>query len=295
MKQALTLWVTLLLLLVTASVASSELQWRHHEDFNIVQESSSQNADYRLTLGELKKANSRWRAEREQRLSGLVHRITLEFPEDYSADDLFAFYRQQLQQLGGRELYFCLQRRCGSSSAWANERFHIRQLYGQDSEQAYTAFELSNVDGSHTYVALYSVQRGNKRNYVQLDSVRTQQNVRISSSADALIARWQDGQAFTFVDAMSEQGLDQEHLDSLVSALTSKRNWSVALVAHDFSVQTLQVQRSRSTEAAERVRQQLIAAGVDADRLQAFGLGGLVPSVRLGDRVSLLQVVAVNR
>ena len=112
MKHALTLWVTLLFLSVTASVASSELQWRHHEDFNIVQESSNPNADYRLTLGELKKANSRWRAEREQRLSGLVHRTTLEFPEDYSADDLFAFYRQQLQQLGGRELYFCLQRRC---------------------------------------------------------------------------------------------------------------------------------------------------------------------------------------
>lgn len=252
--------------------------------------------DYRLMLSDLKKVNSRWRAEREQRLGGQLRRKTLELGEDDSAEEVFNYYRRQLLQLGGRELFHCRSRNCGSSNAWANTRFHVKQLYGLDGDQYYSAFEVIEEEGSRTYVALYAVRRGNNRNYLQLDVLTTRETPRISSSPDAIVERLEAGQAFSFIDALQDDGgLDAGHLESLVKVMKRKRSWVVGLVGHNYSVRSLAEQRQQSLQMVAAVKQQLVDAGVDADRIEVFGLGGLVPGVRLGQRESLFQVVLISR
>ena len=252
--------------------------------------------DYRLTLGNLKKINSRWRADREQRLGGFLTRKTFELQEDDLVADVFGYYRRQLLQLGGRELFYCRSRDCGSSNAWANTRFHIKQLYGLDSDQYYSAFEVIDSDDLRSYVALYAVRRGNNRSYLQLDVLKTRETPAISSSADSIVERLAAGQSFSFVDLLpNNEGLEATHLSSLVDVMKRKRSWSIAVVGHDFSTQTLQKQRANSLLLASRVKQQLEAGGIDPNRIEVFGLGGLVPGVRLGQRESVLQVVVIAR
>ena len=239
---------------------------------------------YRLTLGELKKANNQWRAEREQRLSGELQRKTLEMEPGIGSDEVFDYYRRQLQQLDGRELFYCQGRRCGSSNSWANTRFKIKQLYGLDQTQLYSAFEVQAQEGSRSYVALYGVRRGNKRHYVQLDVVTTNQMVEISSSPEVIQQQLEQGLSFTLPGIQAaDQSLAPEHMDSVLQALKYRRHWTVAIVGRDYGKFTLEEQRARSLALADRVRQQLLDAGLDEQQVQSFGIGSLIPP-RSGQR-----------
>lgn len=241
-------------------------------------ESREQAEDYRLTLGELKKANSQWRAEREQRLGGELYRRTFELDAGITATEVFEYYRQQLVQLKGRELFHCQSRRCGSSNSWANTRFRIKQLYGLDQSQLYSAYEVIAEGQQRAYVALYGVRRGNKRSYVQLDVLTTDQYVAISSSPDVIVQRLSEGQVFSLPGIRDEeQLLESVHLESLKSVLSQRRHWTIALVGHNFSKLPLSQQREKSLTLAQGVREQLLALGVKPGRVHAFGVGGLMP------------------
>lgn len=252
--------------------------------------------DYRLGLGSIEKVNNRWRLEREQRLSGELHRRTFELSEENAVDEVFSFYRQQLLKLSGRELFYCEARGCGSSSAWANTHFHIKQLYGLDSDQYYSAFEVIASDDSRTYVSLYAVLRGNKRVYLQIDALKTTESPRIYSSSETIVERLEQGESVSFVGAYQADGrLDGQFFAALVEVLDQYPTWIIGLVGHDFSPLPFEQQRSQSLAMSSTVKQQLIAAGVKPERVQVFGLGGLVPASRIGKSETNIQVVLIGR
>ncbi|NIB41346.1 DUF4892 domain-containing protein [Pseudomaricurvus alkylphenolicus] len=249
--------------------------------------------DYRLTLGEMKKVNNQWRPEREQRLTGELQRKTLELEKGYDVGEVFDYFRQQLLQMGGRELFACQSRRCGSSNSWANIRFGIKQLYGLDQHQFYSAIEVGAA-GDRSYVALYAVQRGNKRSYVQIDTISTAEQLAVSSSPEVIAQRLRDGRSFVLPGiAVDQRALAEAHLPALVAALRSDRGWNLALVAHDFEDGTLEQQQQRSLQLAKTVRQQLLDAGVAEGRVVARGLGSLVPGAKSRGQVSV-EVVLVR-
>ncbi len=285
--------LAVLAFLVSSHVAALALVTYPHATLLFEQRKSVD--DYRLTLGNLKKIDSRWRADREQRLTGDLHSRTFELSEDNSAKEVFNYYRKQLLQLGGRELFYCESRNCGSSNAWANTRFHVKQLYGLDSDQYYSSFEIIEDNDLRSYVALYAVRRGNNRNYVQLDVLQTRETPRISSSVEAIEERLREQQSFTFVDAiLPDGGLEEGHLKSLQGLLRRHRTWVIGLVGHNYAAQPLAEQQRQSLAMVVAIKEQLLASGVEADRVQVFGLGGLVPAVRLGKREALFQVVLIS-
>lgn len=269
------------------------------DDFSgatVIFESDEKVDNYRLGLGAIKKIDSRWTLEREQRLSGQLSRQTLQFSEESSIEEVFEHYRQQLLQMSARELFFCQTRRCGSSNAWANTHFHIKQLYGLDSDQYYSAFEIIAADDSRSYVALYGVRRGNKRNYLQIDTLKTTQAPRIFSSAEAIVERLREGQSVSFVDAFLDDGqLDEQHLMSLMNVMRRHPSWVVGVVGHNFSPQPFAQQLAEAENMVLKVKQQLVSKGVDATRLQTFALGGLVPGVRVGKQENLMQIVLIGQ
>lgn len=129
-------------------------------------------SDYIIALGKYKKRNGRWSPETSRRVQGELIRYTLEIPKHNSEADVFAFYRDQLPQQA-QSLFACTSRACGDSNNWANDHFGVKQLYGTNTSQHYAVFSLQHADDSVTYITIYTVRRGNRRLYSQLDILRS--------------------------------------------------------------------------------------------------------------------------
>lgn len=133
----------------------------------VVAETSFEPTFYRLALGPQKKISNVWRAEYSANYSGQLRRLTLELPAGFTREEVLSFYLQALELEDAELLYGCGGRDCGSSNSWANSHFNIKQLYGLDQAQEYRAYKT----GSNEWLVLYWVQRGNKRQYIQLEQL----------------------------------------------------------------------------------------------------------------------------
>ena len=142
----------------------------HHQADTIYSEEKTLQR-YSLALGIYKKIDNRWQPEESLRLkAGKLTRYTLTLDENYSAEEVFAFYHQQLPAQQVSTLFTCEGRDCGSSNVWANNHFKIRQLYGLDQFQFYGVYQWQSESTSPVhYITLYAVRRGNGRIYTQID------------------------------------------------------------------------------------------------------------------------------
>lgn len=257
---------------------------------------------YLLALSTYKKVGGTWSAEREQRISGDVSRRTLELGENYSAREGFEFYRKQLEQFSMRELFACEQRECGGSINWANNHFNVIQLYGLDQHQYYGAYEVVE-DGRIYYASLYSVRRGNRRVYVQLDLVRTQTGGHQTLAMNPATFRHNLQESRFFVlpglEVTGSGGdwqvsVSDGAIEALAALLRQEPQWHIALVGHDYGVGTLEEQKTHSLQYAETVREALVKKGVDDKRVSVHGLGSLAPAGR-GERSARVEVVRLTQ
>ncbi|MYM62740.1 DUF4892 domain-containing protein [Pseudomaricurvus sp. HS19] len=247
--------------------------------------------DYPFTLGGLKKINGQWVADKEYRLTGELERHSYQVEGHYGYQEVFEYYRKQLLQQGAQELYRCDAFRCGSSNAWANSRFMVKQLYGLDQYQSYAAFTLQDEQGEmQNYVALYAVQRGNRRNYVHLDVIRSPERLGLISSAEVVEAQLQQGHSFLLPEG--EQLAEQ--LKIVATLMSRKPGWHLAVVGVDSEEAPLSQQLERSRARAEEVSAQLVSQGVAADRLQLFGLGGVLPDLLRGKQKQAVYLTRIR-
>ncbi|WP_210395444.1 DUF4892 domain-containing protein [Motiliproteus sediminis] len=234
----------------------------------IVEYQQQVSPEYRLALGPMKKVNGVISAERSRALAGALVRVTYRIPDGHGSEEAFGFMRQQLDNAGYRSLYLCEGRRCGSSNQWANTQFGIAQLYGLDRQQWYGAFE--DV-ASQRVIALYAVQRGNKRVYLHLDLVKQGSNAASSSVVTSQLNRGER--------LYVELG---DPLDSLAASINQLLNQQpgavLRLVGHSNRGGDLAARIASSRVDAERVRDRLIVLGVPAVALEAHGVGDLVPA-----------------
>ncbi|WP_439133642.1 DUF4892 domain-containing protein [Pseudomaricurvus sp.] len=284
------LCITSLFTLWGASVSAFSLA--HFERASVMFESQSEVTDYILTLGTLKKVDGRWRAEREQRLSGQLSRLTQELEERRSEEEAFEFYRDQALKMGGQELFLCESRRCGSSGTWANQRFDIKQLYGLDQYQHYSALAINLKDGQQAYIALYAVRRGTGRSYVQVDILTTSNRINLFSSSEVVTERLRGGREFRLPELTDGQ-LEPEQLEAVVNALRVQRSWYIGIVGLDVAAGTIEQQQARSLESATRVLKQLVEGGISEDKLRAYGVGGLAPNSIPDDRETSVNLVKI--
>lgn len=292
-----------LVLLLTAGVLfAAELPVQNYHNARVIFESSGETDEYVLALGSYKKIAGSWRVDRQQRLSGKLARYTLELPEGHSASNGFDFYLDQLQNFNFRELFRCKSRDCGTSNSWANNHFKNQLLYGLDQFQQYGAYEVTTADEKPFYVALYTVQRGNKRVYLQLDVLHVDKIIElgIASSPESIITSLETNGYYVFPDLVAEdaQGstniqIKQAHLQALVDVLTQQTDWKLALVGHDYAPAPLAQQQKDSLLYAEQLKAALQEKGIVAARITTYGIGSLAPAGR-GDRSARVEVVKVN-
>lgn len=255
--------------------------------------------DYILALGSFKKVSGLWEVDRQHRLSGKLSRLTLELPPTHGSKEGFNFYIKQLQQLNARELYRCEGRECGPSNSWANVHFKVIQLYGQDQHQYYAVYEVTQEQNGPAYISLYSVLRGNKRVYVQVDILQTSKTEQqtIASDPDTLVGLLQARSYYEFPGAIkvNQQGQDElaipeAHLRVLVDVLKQKSSWRMALVGHDYGQGKLDHQQKVSKGYADTLKAALVREGISAARIEAYGIGSLAPAGR-GNQSARVEVV----
>ncbi len=252
-----------------------------------IQQSQAFTHDYLLTLDSLKKINGQWRSEREQRVSGQLSRSTRQLDAGHSVDEVFEYYRQQLFQMEGREVFSCQARRCGSSNSWANNRFKIRELYGLDQHQRYSVFTIPADEGS-VFVSVYGVLRGNKRAYVHVEVLESPERLTLYSDDAAIESQLLSQQAL-LVSPINDNGLSSEQLEALVVVLKRRSQWQLAIVGVDRDPALLSKQRLNSLNVASTIKAQLVAAGIDENRLLSEGIGGLLPaSLGIGGQKSVV-------
>ena len=265
----------------------------------VVNESRASVDDHRVALGAMKKVRGVWAPEMEQRADGELWRSTQEIAEGHSAVEVFQFYNKRMQSLDARALYVCHDRECGASNSWANDLFKIKELYGLDGDQHYAAYEMLDEDQHLNFVTFYTVTRGNQRVFAQVELLKTAlvTSERVAPNPDVIVQQLAD-RGFYIVSGIDVQDetlhIRDEHIAAMVAALTKNRRATMRIVGHDYSAGTLEQQQARALNYAQTLREQLIAAGVSADRLQAYGVGSLAPAKFEDNETIRLELVTVR-
>lgn len=238
---------------------------------------------YRLFLSAPKKINSRWQFDREERLSATVTAKTYELGERFTLDDAVAAVSAAVRERSARQVYMCDGLDCGSSNAWANEVFGVRQLYGLDQNQSYRVWDLNQERGTSFLVA-YIVQRGNGRLYAQLEWVRLTGTDRfhVHASRDAILNTLKTQSYYVLADVQAD-------IDALADALTSNPGLRVYIVGHAYGSGEAADIVARSERQAQVILEKLVTAGAKRNQVSAAGVGPYVPRREtLGDRVEVV-------
>ncbi len=237
-------------------------------------------------LGRVDKTRRDVRIEHEVRASATREYATYEMPGGTQTSAVVDHY---LKQIGSKPLFTCRGRDCGRSNLWANEVFKQNILLGPDLNQFYFAGEY----GDHL-VALYVIQRGNKRSYAHVEVLKPESRVALSHNEE--IFERLAGEGMAKVDGITpgaEGALsvaDRELLGSLGEGLTVFAGQTVYVVCHLYGPVDGAVLLSQSTTCAEEAVSALAAA--DGVTLVPFGAGPLLP--RVGG-LSRLEFVLPNR
>lgn len=245
-----------------------------------------------LALGQLRKENNQWHAEREHVVDGQLNRVAWQMPSDSRVTDVHDKLHNMLLQRGALPLFLCSGLDCGSSNAWANEYFNIKELYGLDQHQYYGVWEWQTEQGELFYINTYVVQRGNQRVYVHIDQIHAspEEKGSVAPAPETLAQSLQEQGYFTLTGiewAADGIRMEDEHLQALVNALQRNPRLKIRLVGHfygegDREGNHFEQQRRRSLQAAEQVQKKLVEAGIKENRISAHGVGSLAPARRNG-------------
>lgn len=237
----------------------------------IVEYHSEPVPEYALALGAMKKIDGVVRPEESERLQGRLSRITYRIPDGYSADEVFAHFKAQLEAHGAATLFVCSSRQCGSSNQWANNQFRVAELYGVDRSQSYLAAK----SGSSHY-ALYTVKRGNRRVYAHLDIIES-----TVVQAESLDSQLQQA-GFSWLPIRYAGGMPV-NLDEAVQPLLEylrqnpQRRIMLAGYLESSADKSLLELMTESKNHAALLASALLEAGIEPERVEVAGVGPLLP------------------
>jgi outer membrane protein OmpA-like peptidoglycan-associated protein len=283
-------------------------------DSEIIERELQTDINYRIILGALERVRGEVIPEDSKRLRGDVTKITYEVSQEFTGGDVYAFYQEQLTAKNYEVLYSCGGRECGSSNYWANDIFRNRILYGPERNQHFIAFRAIPALEESPYFSVYIITRVNRKIYAYIEIVEPagteepeqiavtveieepQIPEQLSSVAGSNFLQRLQEKGSVILPPISFQSNDRlagpADVESLVSALNSDQELSVYVVAHlKQDGQALQELMQKSLVRANSLRQALIAAGIDARRIEAAGVGPLAPSCANGDCKERIEIV----
>ena len=254
-----------------------------------------EDVSYRLVLGTLRRNREEVVPEDSQRLRGDVTKLTYQISQQFNGEDVYNFFRGQIDERGYQILFSCAGRACGSSNYWANDIFRNRILYGPERNQYFLALLVEQADAPPAHISLYIITRANRRIYAYLEIVEESVSSGVVELASPeLLETLNERGAVSLPDLAfdsDDQLTEESNLQKTVELLQSNPEMQFYIVAHLDGDAPLPELMARSRVRAENVRRQLIARGVQASRLVAEGVGPLAPVceiVECSERVELI-------
>jgi hypothetical protein len=233
-------------------------------------------------LGRVDRSRRDVRVEHEVRPSASREWATYEMPPGTQTEEVIRHY---LEALDTEPLFSCRGRDCGRSNLWANEIFRQATLYGPDANQFYFAGELDD-----DLVALYVIQRGNKRVYAHLEVLRPEREVALDLNREILEKLAGNGLALVEGVAPDRMGtfddVDAERLAELAAGLGIFKGRVLYVVCHLYGPEPATELIARSSDCAERAAEQLVSEG--GPELVPFGAGPLLPRIGMSARLELV-------
>jgi len=249
-------------------------------DQRMLYDTEQAESPYLLTLGALKKINSEWQAEKERWVTGKVHRRTYELLPPNRMVSAAQAIAQYLAEQQATLVYECEALSCGSSNAWANERFGVKQLYGLDLSQRYHVWKIREPSGL-VLAAIYLVERGNHRLYLQYDLIwPKEQDVTLQPSASVLARRFYREKQLLLSDFTLEQGtitFDAEYISNVASALNQQPFRRLEVAVTDVTGGAERERQERALVHAQQVTDALVSAGVQRRRITSSGTAAEQP------------------
>jgi len=203
-------------------------------------------------------------------------------------------YRRELQARGGQILFDCSGVACGRSNVWANQIFEQPRLLGRDQDQDYFAGAVADVDGNRWLTLVYTVTRGNQREYVWVEHLQVAPGADIpgfqSSAARLLgpiIVPWQGGVTYRFDLSTTDrrrlgEWASDEGAEVVLAAFSTLEN-----------DESLNDAIARAESAAGALADVLAKSGVSREQVRTLAIGPGVQVAdpnRRGDRIEILVI-----
>ncbi|MBZ2167925.1 DUF4892 domain-containing protein [Marinobacter sp. F4216] len=128
-----------------------------------------QSSGHLVLFSPVREVRDEIRSETMARLpvSGEGHLYEIE--RDSNREKARDHYLRVLKARGSQVLFECVGLSCGRSNVWANQIFGQRKLYGRDANQDYLVAGTTTEDGRRWLTLVYTVTRGNLREYIWVE------------------------------------------------------------------------------------------------------------------------------
>ena len=239
---------------------------------------------YEFVTGRVDRSGRTARVDDSLRLAAEVVRVTYRAADGTRFEEVVDHYREQILGGGADVAFTCEARDCGRSTSWANSVFGVKELVAPDSSQFYLAAR-----SGRTLMAVYVVQRGNRRVYAHID-LGTADAVQVSATDTGLVGQLRQ-QGFAVVADVApalDGGLDAADLvavDAAAAQIANLEGSTLYVVCH-LDAGGAEASMARSAACAETVVERLRTAGITA-----FGFGGGPLLPRAGAPANRVELV----
>lgn len=216
-----------------------------------------------------------------------------EISRDATRQAARAFYLKQLAGGGAQVLFECSGIACGRSNVWANQIFQQSRLLGRDATQDYVVAATTAEDGRQWLTLVYTVTRGNLREYVWVEHLAVQSGAAIPGYTTGvgpvigpLVVPWSGSVTHRFDwsadDRRTLNGWAVDGAEVVLASFTNLRQG-----------ETLDQALNRSKAAAESLATLLGKTGISRAQIRIVPVGPVVrmnDPARQGDRVEIVVV-----
>lgn len=255
-----------------------------------------QSSGHLVLFSPVREVNDEIRSETMARLpvsgEGRMYRLN----RDTSREEARDYYQRLLQSRSASVLFECSGVNCGRSVIWANRIFGQAVLNGRDSQQDYMIAGSLDEDGTRWLTLVYTVTRGNLREYVWVEHLRLEDGAVVpgfDSVSDRvfgpLIVPFEGGFTYKFDWEATERRNLRER--------ASEEGAIVVLVGFSAlgTEESLEDSLDRARGATESLSEVLARIGIPREQQKILVVGPFIPMEnpdRQGDRV---EVTVISR
>ena len=228
---------------------------------------------YEFVTGRVDRSGRTVRVDESTRLPAELVRVTYRAMDQTRFDEVVDYYRGLVVGQGADVIFTCRARACGRSTSWANSVFGVKELVALDSSQFYLAATLGK-----TLVAVYVVQRGNRRVYAHVD-VAEAETAFVSGPEGGLVHELQQRGFAVLTGVVPDPDgnldvADLQAVDAVAVEIASLAERTLYVVCHLAGAEGTEAAMAHSATCAEAIVERLRTSGISS---YGFGGGPLLP------------------